>query len=210
MSDELRDELGEVLLREINTQAGRRAVGYAHIYRALDALKASGYEVTRWRTVPGHPKYEVSERGEIRSHKGSLPRYVNPVVNHEGRMVIDIGRKKVFVHSLVLKAFIGPRPDGMVIRHLDGNPANNRLDNLAYGSQSENLFDAVRHGTNVNAGKTHCPKGHPYSGDNLQIGKKKNGNTYRLCRICKIVSNQKSEARRRAAAANAADTADGA
>lgn len=32
--------------------------------------------------------------------------------------------------------------------------------------------------------KTHCPKGHPYSGDNLFVGTRSNGRNYRQCRIC--------------------------
>lgn len=48
---------------------------------------------------------------------------------------------------LVLKAFIGPRPSGHVARHLDGNGDNNTPDNLAWGTQAENIMDAVRHGT---------------------------------------------------------------
>lgn len=50
------------------------------------------------------------------------------------------------VHALVLAAFVGPRPPGMDVRHLDGNPANNLLENLAYGTRSENCMDALRHG----------------------------------------------------------------
>lgn len=51
----------------------------------------------------------------------------------------------VTVHRLVLEAFVGPRPDGMECRHLDGDPANNRLANLAWGSPVENASDRKRH-----------------------------------------------------------------
>lgn len=50
------------------------------------------------------------------------------------------------VHSLVLEAFVGPAPGGHECRHLDGNPANNRLDNLACGTRAENTADRVLHG----------------------------------------------------------------
>jgi hypothetical protein len=52
-----------------------------------------------------------------------------------------------YVHELVLSCFVGPRPSGMVTRHLDGNPTNNRLDNHAWGTISENHLDKRRHGT---------------------------------------------------------------
>jgi hypothetical protein len=55
--------------------------------------------------------------------------------------------KAFYVHRLVLEAFIGPCPEGMECRHLDGNPKNNRLDNLYWGTGKENATDRVRHGT---------------------------------------------------------------
>jgi hypothetical protein len=54
-----------------------------------------------------------------------------------------------FVHELMLITFVGPRPAGMECRHLDGNPANNALSNLAWGTRSENSFDRFAHGTGI-------------------------------------------------------------
>jgi hypothetical protein len=42
----------------------------------------------------------------------------------------------------------------MECRHLDGNPANNQLKNLLYGTRIANAQDRVRHGTNTR-GETH-------------------------------------------------------
>lgn len=53
------------------------------------------------------------------------------------------------VHRLVMEAFVGPRPPGMMCRHLNGNPHDNRLSNLAWGTPAENVADAVRHGTHA-------------------------------------------------------------
>ena len=51
------------------------------------------------------------------------------------------GRLKT-VHSLVLLAFVGDRPDGMIhTRHLDDDPSNNVLANLRYGTPKENAAD---------------------------------------------------------------------
>ena len=50
------------------------------------------------------------------------------------------------VHQLVMKAFVGPAPDGMEIRHLNGNPADNRLANLKYGTRTENILDVYYQG----------------------------------------------------------------
>ena len=52
-----------------------------------------------------------------------------------------------FVHRLVLETYVGPCPDGQECRHLDGNPANSNLGNLAWGTRSENQRDSIRHNT---------------------------------------------------------------
>ncbi len=51
------------------------------------------------------------------------------------------------IHRLVLDTFVGPCPEGMECRHLDGNGKNNRLENLAWGTKAENTADKFRHGT---------------------------------------------------------------
>jgi hypothetical protein len=49
------------------------------------------------------------------------------------------------VHRLILTTFCGECPAGMECRHLDGNPANNHLINLAWGTKKENGADKVKH-----------------------------------------------------------------
>jgi predicted XRE-type DNA-binding protein len=45
-----------------------------------------------------------------------------------------------------LETFIGTCPSGMECRHLDGNPRNNKLDNLCWGTHSNNMKDRTKHG----------------------------------------------------------------
>lgn len=59
----------------------------------------------------------------------------------------DGTRRFRMVHRMVLETFVGPRPAGMVGRHLDGNPSNNALNNIEWGTQTTNLSDRKRHGT---------------------------------------------------------------
>jgi hypothetical protein len=49
----------------------------------------------------------------------------------------------------VLKAWVGARLPGQVVRHLNGNKRDNRLANLVWGTQAENVADSIRHGTAV-------------------------------------------------------------
>lgn len=52
-----------------------------------------------------------------------------------------------YVHRLVLETFIGKCPIKMQCRHLDNNPANNKLENLEWTSVSINQMDRVKFGT---------------------------------------------------------------
>jgi hypothetical protein len=57
-------------------------------------------------------------------------------------------RKHLTIHSLVARAFHGPKPtEKSVVRHLDGNPFNSNAGNLAWGTVQENTDDSIRHGT---------------------------------------------------------------
>jgi hypothetical protein len=114
-----------------------------------------------WRPVFGFEGlYEVSSFGRIRSlgrppvcgkHGGRGFREcilrAHSVSKGHLRVKLRQGQEtKFFVHTLVLTAFVGPCPQGMECRHLDGNPANNRLGNLKWGTPEENWADRRRHG----------------------------------------------------------------
>jgi len=58
------------------------------------------------------------------------------------------------VHVLVMLAFRGPRPSGLIVRHWDDNGKNNHLSNLHYGTYSQNYEDAIRNGR-VRYGERH-------------------------------------------------------
>lgn len=105
---------------------------------------------SNWRPITGAAGlYEVSDRGEVRR---TMPiRSLKPSGDGKGyfRVNLSIGGKVStrYIAHLVAEEFIGPRAAGQEVRHLDGNPANNSLSNLAYGSKADNMQDALRHGT---------------------------------------------------------------
>jgi hypothetical protein len=106
-----------------------------------------------WAKVPGYEEfYEVSNHGRFARicPDGRVIRKLNSCTHYLSVSVKSINgdtQKSLYIHKLVAKVFIGDRPDGMVIRHLDGNRYNNRVDNLVYGTPKQNYEDAVKHGT---------------------------------------------------------------
>jgi hypothetical protein len=75
--------------------------------------------------------------GLYRDNKG----YYQAQIPQDGRRAVER------VHRLIARAFLGECPPGNQVRHLDGNPANNNVSNLSYGTRLENREDAIRHGT---------------------------------------------------------------
>lgn len=111
-----------------------------------------------WKPVPGFEgKYEVSNHGRIRSvmrvvmSKNGRAKHLKGRVLRPGRrpcghLTVALSGKSHHAHILVLSAFVGPRPPGMETRHLDGNPQNNHLSNLRWGSRADNTRDRKWHG----------------------------------------------------------------
>lgn len=94
---------------------------------------------------------------------------LRPAPGANGHMQVSLSRphKVVYVHRLVLIAFVGPPPDGMEVCHNDGDPTNNVLSNLRWDTRTGNMRDAVDHRTHVNARKSHCKRGHLLREPNL-------------------------------------------
>ncbi len=49
------------------------------------------------------------------------------------------------VHWVVMLAFVGPCPKGLIVCHNDGDKTNNRLSNLRYDTQRSNALDRTKH-----------------------------------------------------------------
>jgi hypothetical protein len=108
-------------------------------------------DIEEWKPCVGYDGYLVSSHGRVKSMKSGEPYEMLSHPNHKGyRMVCVRSGGKSFrrrIHRLVLDAFVGECPDGMQCSHIDGDPANNRLDNLNWVSQMENHLQKELHGT---------------------------------------------------------------
>ncbi len=56
----------------------------------------------------------------------------------------DDGPQEVAVAALVLETFVGPRPEGHVAQHLNGDPNDNRLENLRWSPVEEQAPERLR------------------------------------------------------------------
>ncbi len=95
--------------------------------------------------------YEVSDLGRVRRAKPGISTYVGRiVVPCDGatgyptmQLVSDGKSKRVYLHHVVAEVFIGERPNGMVINHIDRDRKNAAAINLEYVSQLENVRHAL-------------------------------------------------------------------
>lgn len=115
----------------------------------------------KWKIVKGWPGYYISNLGRLKKeayvtkqNKLSPERIISS--HNSGRHVHLWHKglhKLVSVAYLVLVTFIGPPPTkygrkkgNSLARHLDDNESNNKLTNLAWGTQIDNMADARRNG----------------------------------------------------------------
>lgn len=87
----------------------------------------------------------VSTKGDVirvKEYEGKVYyQLLIPSTTKDGyKQVSSTARKgAIHIHTLVMMTYVGPRPDGMEINHIDENKANNRLENLEYVTHKENM-----------------------------------------------------------------------
>ncbi len=125
-----------------------------------------------WRSVIGYEGlYEVSNYGRVKVSdrtvhhpKGGQRFAKGRILKPCGRHYLGVGihkngiSRRESVHALELAAFVGPCPEGQQCRHLNGDPRDNRLINLVWGSAQANREDQKRHGTQTQGERHHRAK----------------------------------------------------
>ena len=110
-----------------------------------------------FRDIPGFPRYRVNEEGLFQSFRagdwrplGTCMKNVHGKEKKRNRRIAfvnlwrDRKRHDIRVARLVLEVFVGPPPPGMQACHRDDNSANNKLENLYWGTPVQNKEDARR------------------------------------------------------------------
>lgn len=93
-------------------------------------------------------KYKISNLGRVLSMMNPKMHIIlNPEITNRGYCRVHLKRKHYSVHRLVLLNFLGDAPTiNHIVNHIDGNKLNNRLDNLEWATQSENIKHSFKLG----------------------------------------------------------------
>lgn len=155
-----------------------------------------------WVTIPGHRDYEVSNCGRVRSKnrivtdkngvkKNYRGRVLKPTKNSRGYLYVWVGtspepQTHAPVHQLVMESFVRQRGTGEYICHKNDNKLDNRLENLYFGSPSENILDQVKNNRHGQSTKDKCSRGHTLRKPNLRVDLL----PHRGCLACSKSSNK--------------------
>lgn len=151
-----------------------------------------------WLPVLGYEDlYEISDCGRVKrlstitlGIKGQkytrTEKVLKAAINSAGYPLIGLTKNGIrqnhHVHVLVLEAFVGLRPTGLVGCHRDDNKENNNLSNLRWDTYSENAHDCVVNGNHPEARKIICPRKHPLVNPNIVRAENLRG--MRSCLAC--------------------------
>ena len=158
-----------------------------------------------WHEIPGHPHYEITRDGRVRSLPRKITRSDGVTLQLKGKelqpgisgrtekrpgyLAVSLGAgNSRTIHTLLAETFLGS-PEGRQVRHLNGDSMDNRLENLAYDETGkQNSQDTRDQGKQWQQKKTHCPRGHKLEGDNLEPSQLSRG--WRSCKACRVARSR--------------------
>lgn len=113
-----------------------------------------------WKTVNGHPNYEISTEGRVKKKAtGKILVSTDDSRGYPAVTLIDDDKQRTKnVHRMVAETFI-PNPDNKrTVNHKDGNKRNNHISNLEWNTLSENVTHAYRTGLKHRPDNAGSPK----------------------------------------------------
>ena len=94
-----------------------------------------------WRLIAGYDDYAISDKGRVLSLNSG--KYLSGVPNTKGYLRVHLPERRVFIHRLVAGAFLPPPSYNQTqVNHKNGNPGDNRVENLEWVTASQNLQHA--------------------------------------------------------------------
>lgn len=108
-----------------------------------------------FKKIPEFPNYLVSNLGRVCSIRNGIREFkkLRPCSGREEYLNVTLWdngiKKKICIHNLVAKIFIGEVPDGYIVDHIDNNPSHNYVTNLQIITLKENTQKAAKHSYNM-------------------------------------------------------------
>lgn len=123
-----------------------------HTFRYGTPHELDKFENEEWRTIP-NSKAEVSSLGRFKDTRGVVK---TPSACTNGYVVVGLNGKLHRIHILIAQCFLPPPlPEQTQVDHKDGEPSNNRLENLRWVTPSENIKNSY---ANNKDRKSHAPQ----------------------------------------------------
>lgn len=108
-----------------------------------------------FKKIPEFPNYLVSNLGRVCSIRNGIREFkkLRPCSGREEYLNVTLWdkgiKKKICIHNLVAKIFIGEVPEGYIVDHIDNNPSHNYVTNLQIITLRENTQKAAKHSYNM-------------------------------------------------------------
>jgi uncharacterized protein (UPF0248 family) len=84
--------------------------------------------------------YDVSSLGRVRHNFKNHYRIISGSLHKDGYRFVTLHGKQIPLHRIVAYCFYNDcYKDGLVVNHIDGNKQNNRVNNLEWVTQQENI-----------------------------------------------------------------------
>ncbi|AZU99622.1 HNH endonuclease [Vibrio virus vB_VspP_SBP1] len=88
--------------------------------------------------------YEVFSDGTVYSHNTN--KFLKPLIHSQGYHMVDLAGKRYLVHRLVAQKFLPLIEGKEYVNHINGNKADNRVSNLEWCTQKENIYHSHKTG----------------------------------------------------------------
>jgi len=109
-----------------------------------------------WKTIKGYEDYQISNLGRVKSLKFDKVKILRVSIrdNYLTLHLCKNGKGKTFkLHRLIAKHHIDNPNNYPIVRHLNDIKTDNRIENLAWGTISNNNLDCVKNGNSPKAKK---------------------------------------------------------
>jgi hypothetical protein len=108
----------------------------------------ASHQPEEWRDVPSLPGYEASSKGLLRSKETRFPVHQYFQSLKHPYMLAKLNHARLIIHRVVMEAFHGP--SALQVNHKNGVKWDNRIENLEYVTNAQNVQHAYTLGLSEN------------------------------------------------------------